>query len=304
LDKDIRIKQAELAREAGVGGFCYWHYWFNGKQLMNEIIDEIASTGEPDFPFCLGWANESWNKKLWNKDSKGDKLLIEQTYGGLADWRAHYEYVRTLFKNKNYVRIDGKPFFLIYRPEQISEPQLYFDLWNKWIREDGIADGIYFVANLESTINYQRWLCRGYSAITPAPNPRILSRDTNLGYVQRHWQSYKRRILHLPIIIDMKEVNENILDEKFDIQECVIPVLYPQWDHSPRSGGFVFIVENSTPELFQKQAEKCFHLLSKKRNKIVMLKSWNEWAEGNYMEPDIRFGRGYIDALSIARSKF
>lgn len=300
LDKDIREKQVLLAREAGIGGFCYWHYWFNGHQLMNNIIDEVAASGKPDFPFCLGWANESWSQKFWNKDSKTDKLLIEQTYGGLEDWRNHYEYVRTLFQNKNYIRIEGKPFFLIYKPENINEPKLYFDLWNQWIKEDGIADGIYFVAHLENTWQYEKWIKKGYSAVTPSPNPRVLYNHHCIHGFKRIWNDYKRRLFKLPIIIDMSDVNKTILDKTTDSREDVIPVLYPQWDHSPRSGRFVFVVENSTPQKFEEQVRNCLQLVSRKQNQIVMLKSWNEWAEGNYMEPDKTHGKGFIIALKNA----
>lgn len=298
-DPEVREKQVELAKKAGVGGFCYWHYWFNGHQLMNRIIDEVAVTGSPDFPFCIGWANETWKQKAWNKDCPSDKVLIEQTYGGLKDCRRHYEYARTLFENKNYIRIDGKPFFLVYKPEYL-ESNLYIDLWNKWIREDGIADEVYFVCNLENTDDYRRMINVGYSAITPGPNPRALYKYYHRGRFRVMFEEYKRKLLKLPILVDMQDVNETILIPSFDINEDVIPVLYPQWDHSPRSGGYVFIVKNSTPEMFRKQAERVFETIQNKQNKIVMLKSWNEWAEGNYMEPDTINGNGFILALSCA----
>ena len=114
---EVRNQQVELAKSAGIYGFCYWHYWFgNGVQLMNRIIDEVHSSESPDFPFCLGWANESWKAKQWNKDGSGDKILVEQTYPDIADFRKHYEYVRELFKDKRYIRYEGKPFFYIYKP--------------------------------------------------------------------------------------------------------------------------------------------------------------------------------------------
>lgn len=112
---EIRQQQAELAKEAGVSGFCYWHYWFGeGRQLLNEIIDEVVATGKPDFPFCLGWANETWKAKQWNKDGSGDKVLIEQRYGGEDDYRHHFEYVLKIFKDDRYIKIKNCPLFLIY----------------------------------------------------------------------------------------------------------------------------------------------------------------------------------------------
>lgn len=294
---EVREKQADLAREAGVSGFCYWHYWFNGKQLMNEIIDEVASTGKPDFPFCLGWANESWYKKLWNKDSKDDILLIEQTYGGIEDYRNHFEYAVNLFKNPNYIRINGKPFFLIYRPDGIPDIETFISLWNKWIKEENVADEIYFVANAEDTNRKQQYINSGFSAVTPGPNPRVLRAYEPPSWIQTKWNKVFCRNKKKPMLIKMSNVNSKIIDYSFDIAEDVIPVLYPQWDHSPRSGEFVFIVTESTPDMFGIQATNMMKLVCNKDNKLILLKSWNEWAEGNYMEPDLLYGKGYINAL-------
>ena len=138
---EVRNQQVELAKSAGIYGFCYWHYWFGkGVQLMNRIIDEVHSSESPDFPFCLGWANESWKAKQWNKDGSGDKILVEQTYPDIADFRKHYEYVRELFKDKRYIRYEGKPFFYIYKPLNSPAIKQIILLWNQWIKEDGIAE--------------------------------------------------------------------------------------------------------------------------------------------------------------------
>ena len=295
-DPKIREEQVRLAKESGVGGFCYWHYWFNGKQLMNNIIDEVASIG-PDFPFCLGWANETWSKKMWDKDASEEKVLIEQTYGGLKDCRNHYEYVSKLFRNHNYLRIDGKPFFLIYKPENLPDSQLYFDLWNKWVKQDGIAEEIFFVGSLEDESCLEKFLNNGFSCMTPAPNPRVLKCYQQKNTIEKAINKIKRKYFHIPRIIDMQDANSFIINEDFDINEKIIPVLYPQWDHSPRSKGFVFVVVNSTPKVFQEQAVRLKKIIQRKYNKIVMLKSWNEWAEGNYMEPDKTNGKGFIEAL-------
>ena len=138
----IRQQQVELAKEAGISGFCYWHYWFGGKgrQLMNDIIDNVHNEGKPDFPFCLGWANESWKAKQWRYDGLGDKILMEQRYEGDEDYRLHYEYACELFKDKRYIYIDSKPFFLIYKPNQFVDIKRFISLWNQWIKEDGLAE--------------------------------------------------------------------------------------------------------------------------------------------------------------------
>ena len=135
---EVRDEQAELAREAGVGAFCYWHYWFGGKgrQLLNEIIDDVLRTGKPDCPFCFGWANESWKAKQWNKDGTGDKVIMEQRYGGESDYRLHFEYALNFFKDHRYIKIDNKPLFLVYKPNLL--PSDFISYWNKWAKEEGI----------------------------------------------------------------------------------------------------------------------------------------------------------------------
>lgn len=262
------------------------------------IIDEVAETGVPEFPFCLAWANESWNKKMWNKDCSGDKLLIEQTYGGKEDCHSHYLYARKLFENKNYIRVENKPFFfLIYKPQYHPFIQQHIELWNQWIRQDGIADSIYFVANLDYEKDKQAFLDAGLSAVTPSPNARALYTHYHTRRMHAFIADLKRDYLNIPFKISMKNVNKNIISTSFDILEDVIPVLYPQWDHSPRSGKNAFVVTHSTPELFRQQVKKMLSLVENKNNKIIMLKSWNEWAEGNYMEPDTIHGRSFIDVL-------
>ena len=294
---EVRQQQVDLAKEAGVYGFCYWHYWFGeGRQLMNEIIDDVAATGKPDFPFCLGWANESWKAKQWNKNGKGDRVLIEQKYGGETDYRAHYEYVRTLITNKDYIRIGDKPFFLIYKPLNSEKIKDILYLWNKWIKEDGIADGFYFVASLDNQEDKNRILDLGFDAVTPAHLQRV---DYTFTHRPRLIRGVLRKLRNLrirPLIFKMSDANKYIPDLEYDSSEDVIPFLLPQWDHTPRSGIKGYIVKSS-PKLFAQQAKNVLTMVKSKTNKVVLLKSWNEWAEGNYMEPDLIHGKGYIKAL-------
>lgn len=299
---EVREEQAQLAKEAGIEGFCYWHYWFGGKgrQLMNRIIDEVHANGTPDLPFCLGWANDSWKAKQWNKDEKGDVLLMEQRYEGEEDYRAHYEYVRELFKDTRYIRIEGNPFFFIYRPFNFKDIRTFIELWNKWVKEDGIAQKVYFAATMEYENEYSDLMDMGLDAVAPT-------------HIQRVWQHYESNI---PLIrkvkkafnyltngvlkASYKQMNKNIWIDRIDSNEHVLPQLVPNWDHTPRSGRKGLVLHGSTPELFYQQAKRTLSEVKKKQNKIIMLKSWNEWGEGNYMEPDLKFGKGYIKALRKA----
>lgn len=300
----VREQQVILAKEAGVSAFCYWHYWFGiGRQLMNDIIDEVANTGQPDFPFCLGWANESWKAKVWNTDGLGDRVLMKQEYGGLADYRAHYEYVREKFKNKNYVRVGGRPFFLIYKPNQIPDVTEFITLWNKWVKEDKIADGVYFVAHLDTQSELDKWLNLGFNAGTPAHLQRVFADFFSKNpYIQSLVNKY-HRLMKLPKKVDMENLNKHIVEDGYETREDVIPFIMPQWDHTPRSGSKGYFLANATPEKFKEQVEKVLATIHKKHNKLIILKSWNEWGEGNFMEPDLIYGKGFIKALNEALNK-
>lgn len=300
----VREQQAELAREAGVEGFCYWHYWFgNGKRLIPEVFDEVLASGKPDFPFCLAWANHSWYAKNWNADgSTTNKLLMEQTYPGIKDAEMHFEFLVRAFKDTRYIKVDGKPLFMIFDP--VSIPDEYITLFKEWTIKAGFK-GLYLVGNISHpNIEKEALLKRGFDAVTyqrlgGSANAIINSLGRlGRGYL-KVWRKIRGWVTHTPPnLTDYKTFYPQLIDKEKDIAEDVIPTLVPNWDHTPRSGwnGSLFI--NSTPDNFKLHCEEMKELLEHKNNKIVFLKSWNEWGEGNYMEPDLKYGKGYIHALA------
>ena len=303
----VREQQAALAREAGIEGFCYWHYWFgNGKQLMAEIIDEVIATGKPDFPFCLGWANHSWYAKNWNsKDVSGkNRILIEQTYPGNDDIRKHYEYALNAFKDSRYIKIGNKPFFMIFIADDI--PDNFISLWNKWAIEDGF-DGIYFVGNVDADADANVYISKGFSAVIKdriAKQRRAYSPRYNHSLIN-FYTIIKNKLLNYPRhIYKYSDCIKYYFDELEDSKDTIIPCVIPNFDHSARSGKFAYIVKDSTPELFKKYLYKVFNVVSRKDNKVIILRSWNEWGEGNYMEPDLKFGKKYIQVMRDVMDKY
>lgn len=296
----VREQQAALAKEAGIEGFCYWHYWFgNGKTLMGGIFDEVLQSGKPDYPFCLGWANHSWYAKNWNSNDAGkkDRLLIEQTYPGADDIRMHYDYVLRAFKDPRYIKMDNKPFFMIYNGQDL--PNEYIELWNKWAKEDGF-DGVFFVCNIAYGKASSEFQKRGFDAV-------IRDRIKSLIDKRKHknkfaWlKAYAMNKVFGVVknAFEYSDVTKELIGEE-DFDEFFIPNLVPNFDHSPRSGAKGIIFKNSTPQRFKEHCQNVLNIVENKKNKFVMLRSWNEWGEGNYMEPDIRYGHGYIDALKSA----
>ena len=299
----VREQQAELAREAGVEGFMYWHYWFgNGKQLMADIFDEVLSSGKPDFPFCLGWANHSWYAKNWNSGGvKKDRLLIEQTYTCELDYRKHFEKVMLAFKDSRYIKVDNRPVFLIF--DAINLPNEFISLWNKWAKEEGFSNGIYFVANVNKNAikSKDEIISKGFNALTYQKMGELYSSQSKIGKAIFRFRGFWNKLFwNKPLFaMDYKKSYPYFVSEE-EKEESVIPFMLPNWDHTPRSGLNGTLLTNSTPELFKKHAKQVLDIVNTKNNKLVFLKSWNEWAEGNYMEPDMKFGKGYIRALKEA----
>jgi hypothetical protein len=303
---EVREAQAQMAKEAGIEGFCYWHYWFGGgKRLLEMPFNEVLKSGKPDFPFCLGWANESWRAKIWNSDTKGkDKVLIEQKYLGEKDNEQHFYEMLPAFKDKRYIQVDDKPFFLIYKPFQFKEVSGFMNQWNTLIKSNNVAERFYFVANADHDNDYDALKQMGFDAVTVSPVYRMQRHLFCMSgiepFLYRIFHVGIRDLFNIPIAMKHSSVLKYLFDDNIDIKEDVIPSILPNWDHSPRSAKYGIVLQNSTPKLFKQHVKTVIMGIENKSNKLVLLKSWNEWAEGNYMEPDIRYGNSYLDILKSA----
>ena len=298
---EVRMAQAELAKEHGIEAFCYWHYWFNGKRVLERPFNEVLKSGEPDFPFCLGWANDSWTG-IWHGCE--DRMLIEQTYPGPKDEEAHFYSLLEAFHDKRYLRVDDKPLFLIYKPYLLPEPHRFLDHWRNLAGKEGLP-GIYFVGNAR-TMDW-RYEADGFDAMTPH-NPGLTTYHIFIpheGLKKQMWdirfpgKTFKNPyIKHFPgpdIILYEDYIKIGLPDLRKDHDE--FPCVLPNWDNTARCGmrGQVFL--DSTPELFREHLrnaiEQVSHRVPDKR--LIFVKSWNEWAEGNYLEPDTRYGKEYLE---------
>ena len=308
---EVREQQAELAREAGVTGLLYWHYWFgNGKRIMERVFQEVLDSGKPDFPFALAWANHSWYRKTWFDDGKRhDECLIEQTYPGIDDARQHFDFLLRAFQDHRYIKVDGKPFLYIFNSEEI--PESYIGWFQEWTREAGFK-GLYLIGNTWGNKLFSFYETLGYQAIVRNNVLDLLQEEYS------HMPKYEmfilrtyRRVLEYVTKKQHGAANYSALIHNAVTQECeergVIPQIFPNWDHSPRSGrNASCIYYNSEPDAFYEMACDAFEAVKAKplEEQIIILKSWNEWGEGNYMEPDLRYGDGYIKALRRAIDKF
>ena len=288
---EVREAQAELAREAGVEGFCYWHYWLGGgKQLLEYPLQEVVRTKKPDFPFCLGWANHSWEKKLWSNTISplSSEMLIEQTYPGPEDIDLHFYTMLPAFQDKRYMRIDERLIFLIYEPKMIPDVEQFIARWQFLAKKEGLK-GFYFIGQ-----------CKRKEEMTAPWTKFFDALNYDCIYYFFHQTRLMKLIAYLtrrPIKTKYKTILKNY-DFSY-LAPQVYPTVYPNWDLTPRRGYVGSLFTDSTPELFKQHCRQVLDAThpNGEGDKVVFLKSWNEWAEGNYMEPDLKFGKGYINAL-------
>lgn len=293
---ETRQAQADLARQYGIEGFCYYHYWFgNGRRVLERPFAEVRSSGEPDFPFCLCWANETWSG-VWH--GAENRVLIEQQYPGAEDDQRHFDELLPAFRDKRYMKVDGRPVFVIYRPFKINDPRATIARWRSMAAAAGLA-GIYLVgvysAGQESPEDY------GFDASIYNANAPL-----------RPWGSWKQpgallknavlRRLGVPTIHDYREAIPYFLPDK--LPSTSFPSVINGWDNSPRSGERGLVLTGTTPQLFGQALRKAFDLTRDRQqghdSRLVFLKSWNEWAEGNHLEPDLKDGHAYLKTISIA----
>jgi Glycosyltransferase WbsX len=289
---EVREAQADLARSHGVTGFCYWHYWFAGQRLLQRPFDEVLGSGTPEFPFCLAWANQSWSG-IWH--GAPHRTLIEQTYPGPQDDLEHFQSLRTAFEDPRYIRIAGRPALFVYQPGSLPEPAQFVDRWQKMAYDAGLG-GLYLVASLGES-DYRTPQRDGFDAAVHYQFPFGSDAATwaRQKVLTRGWV---RGPMHYPYA-------EAPLGPPPGLGGRLFPSVFPNWDNTPRMGRRGLVATGSTPERFGLQVRRALEVASSNPadEQVVVIKSWNEWAEGNYLEPDTEFGRGRLEALAHELSR-
>lgn len=293
---EVRIQQAKLAKQAGIEGFCYWHYWFNGRRLLDRFFSETVESGTPDFPFCLCWANHSWYKKTWTSSGK-NFLLIEQTYPGEEDYIAHFHAMLPAFKDTRYMRVNGKLIFGLFCPADVPDFEKFKDCWNRLAEENNLGGFFFFAYNIEPE-NNTRILQTGYDGVAI---DYVKGRMLYASKLHRGLMRFRREYLKLHQIRRYSDY-VNVFMDYFKLEERIYPVLVPNFDHSPRSGTAGIIMHGSTPKLWRKLCDWVFSKVGSRKHEenLIFIKAWNEWGEGNYLEPDLKFGHGYLDELDAS----
>jgi lipopolysaccharide biosynthesis protein len=304
---EARAAQAEMATSYGIHGFCYYHYWFNGRQVLERPVNEIWKSGEPEFPFCLCWANENWTRQ-W--DGLKSDILLEQRYSP-ADDLAHIRSLIPIFLDRRYIRILDRPLFLVYRAKQLPEPEKTAAIWRKEAERVGLK-GLYLV--------------RVESFGDEYGDPRSIGFDSSLEF-QPRWQLignvriYRRKWWHRRRLgtTEPGVVNNGVYDYNRYVRNALvaeapgypqIPCVFPGWDNSPRRRQGATIFVNSTPEIYEgwlrevvnrrKARFVCPEAPEITEDSLLFINAWNEWSEGCHLEPCQRWGRKYLEATRTA----
>ncbi len=303
---EARAAQAELAAEYGIHGFCYYHYWFNGRQVLERPANEILKSGEPKFPFCLCWANENWTRR-W--DGTENELLLEQHYSEQDDL-AHIRALIPFFLDRRYIRVDGRPFFAVYLASKLPNPLRTTDVWRREAERAGLK-GLFLVRVQSCGIT-------GDGRDLGFDYPLEFQPHASVPYPFRIFRSRWWRRHKLGTGEDV--FRNNLVCEYAGLVKCAlagppppypqIPCVSPNWDNSPRKHKDALILHGSTPVLYERWLrEIVMRQLAKVPHgadpgtgpeSLVFINAWNEWAEGNHLEPDQRWGRAYLEATRRA----
>ena len=287
---ETQEQQGELAAWGGIDAFCYYHYWFAGRLLLERPLERLLTRTTPRLPFCLCWANHTWTNH-WAGIS--DDVLVDQTYPGIEDHRNHYQYLRRFFADSRYLRMDGRPVLVIFRPRDIPEVARFIDLFQKWAREDGFS-GLYLIG-----LDHDRsFLGAGFDAL--APHSMNIALASYLKGCRRTFHLLRKRLARYPRwVIDYEQLTPHFENHLCD-GLSTLPTALPNWDNTPRIGRRGLVLANSSPEKFAahlRQSVSRFADAPDGRERLLFIKSWNEWAEGNYLEPDLPYGRGWLEAV-------
>ncbi|MBP6898901.1 MAG: glycoside hydrolase family 99-like domain-containing protein [Burkholderiaceae bacterium] len=299
---EARLAQAELARQYGIDAFCYYHYWFTGKQVLERPVREIVASGQPDFPFCLCWANENWTR-AW--DGRSNQALLEQHYSD-ADDEAHIRHLLPILADARYLRVGGRPVLLVYRTELLPQPQRTAETWRREAARAGLGD-LYLmrVESFRSDVNPTEIgfdaameFAPDWRQVRARQHGRLHRIAARLGLYPRGYLEH-RFAEYDDLVADMLAKPQ----PGFRRHRCVTP----GFDNSARRKKDATIFVNGTPQAYGRWLEQVLQaeaaLQCPADEKLVFVNAWNEWAEGNHLEPCQRWGRAYLEAHAEARRR-
>lgn len=311
-DLSVLESQIRLARKTGIYGFCFYHYYFNGKKLLEKPIENYRDHSKETFPYCLIWANQTWIR-TWHRDKAENKILVKQEYGNKADWEKQFYYLLDFFKDERYIRINGKPVYIIYLPQDIYCRKQMFSLWRDLAVQNGL-NGLYLIAMDTIVENDTREdLYDAYMNFEPL---HVLKNDKSY---RKAIFCFKEKLLNRFSVIESNLAKRILLRDmytysylckKIDRLSESIPDkktflgMFAGWDNTARKDEEGWIAKKGTPAKFEESIRKCLERSQQRGNEYIFVNAWNEWSEGAYLEPDKRYGYAYLNGLKKAIKSF
>lgn len=296
-DQSAIRNQMDLAREYGIYGFCYYHYWFDGKLLLEKPL-ELMRTMDDRLPYCFCWANEPW-ARTW--DGQDHQILMPQRYGAEPEWEKHFLYLVDFFRDDAYIKKNGKPLFVLYRTNDIPQCEAMIAYFNKRCIECGFA-GIYVIEERNSFQNGDS--CQNADAVLDFEPMYTLKHDR--GFAQRLWDKMAKTLFNAC-------TGNNLLIYSYDVLwKRILNRVYPSngkqyyrggfvdWDNTPRKGRNGLVIQGGSPEKFRHYLTGQIQKACRENGEFLFLNAWNEWGEGTYLEPDQRNEYGYLNAIADA----
>lgn len=293
LEHNVMQWQARLAKMYNIAGFCFYHYWFkDGKKILEKPAENLLMWTDIDMPFCFSWANQTWARtwttiqnintwtgSIYEKNDKDDGILLKQSYGGKREWKEHFEYLLPFFKDSRYIQYDGKPVFLIYKPEYMYCLDNMMEYW----KELAVESGLNGLCVITVRSNCRQWSQADY----------WLMQEFDYTYIPREnrkkdeaWQ------------IGYKETWEGVLGRAYaENDEKVFYGGFIDVDDTPRRGNRGAFIKDASPVVFEKYYRKLVELAAVRKRELIFVNAWNEWGEGAYLEPDMDFKYGYLEAV-------
>jgi O-antigen biosynthesis protein len=290
---DVQRRQIELARKYGIFGFCFHYYWFAGKRLLYLPLKQFLDNPELDFPFCLCWANENWTRR-W--DGLDNEVLIAQAHSPQDDL-AFIESVEPILRDKRYIRVNGRPLLIVYRPSLLPDPRQTAQRWRDAAKKQ--FGDLYLVAvQAFETVDPRRL---GFDAAVEFP-PHKLAEGAPVLNQQMEIVNpdYQGVICDYPYMVESAKKTRR---SDFTLFRGVCP----SWDNDARKPGRGMTYQNSTPALYQEWLAEACRYTDKEPDpdkRLVFINAWNEWSEGAYLEPDRRYGYAYLQATANALERF
>lgn len=310
-NKAVIAQQIAMAKQYGIYGFAIYHYWFDGKQLLETPKELILNNKDLDIPFCLIWANESWARR-W--DGKDNEILQEQTYESTREkWNEHFDYVKKFLTDPRAIKIDGKPVFQIYRPHLVTNVTQMLRHWRGRAREEGIGE-LYFMAIKSFDFPNNEILDEFDGVLLFQPHEAVNSQqykgkriwiENLLRHCPEKWIERmraarsglrKKHTLH-----SYSKVFDVVLGRHWAYKDKdTFNMAFLEWDNTARYKEKATIYHGCTPEIFEKYFSSLMAQEIEKHSsdkQFVFINAWNEWAEGTYLEPDMRNGYAYLEAV-------